>query len=181
YNPNGYTASATYSKTTSIKEDKRLEENNKYLNKNSDKENQETNIATPTPNKDNNDNDGTNEGTVKENKIQFDYSFSEDNVNKKCSNKWTKRGELDVRMFDYCKRKQKESYTELLHLISEINNDEVFSKFFNDKFKLIWNYWTKQGITDYSMVKYTLYKEYDAYKDFLYEVKLPNVDRDKLN
>ena len=45
---------------------------------------------------------------------------------------------------------------------------------------VIWNKWTKRGITDYSMVHFSLNREVEGFLDYEYETKQSDYDAYKM-
>lgn len=82
-----------------------------------------------------------------------------------CTNKWTKRGELDNKMYLYCLKQQDEGYTEIVALDKLYAEQPFYTKtafpHCNDK-------WTKRGITDTNMLSYCLKSEVEGMKDIMY-------------
>ena len=81
-----------------------------------------------------------------------------------CRAEWTKRGELDKRMYDYCIKQEKEGYDEMLYIIEKNKNYEWLQDLKSD----IIIKWTKAGVTQWRMVGYALEQELDAYLDLQY-------------
>ena len=103
--------------------------------------------------------------------------FSEDNVTAFCKKEWTKRGQLDQEMFDYCARQQREGYQNLMDLADK--NKE--SKWIGSLIAYSESKWTDKGITDYQMMAFQVNKEVEGFLDIEYEKNNGNVSGDKLS
>jgi hypothetical protein len=104
------------------------------------------------------------------------YQYASDKVDTFCRDKWSKRGELDVRMFDACQRDQSEGYANLVSSAKQHGDWAWVAKALPN----IWNHWTKREITDYRMANALLRDEIDAYQTYDYESKQANADTKKL-
>lgn len=81
-----------------------------------------------------------------------------------CNANWTKRGELDVRMYDYCMRNQMDGFEKLVELhqyASQNFYSEIAFPYCSEK-------WTKRGVSDASMMAYCLNQEVEGAKDVMY-------------
>lgn len=81
-----------------------------------------------------------------------------------CSEEWTKRGELDRRMYNYCMEQQSEAYQELLVLHKYA--DQAF--YADTAFPYCSKEWTKRGITNVRMTVYCLNQEVEGIRDVMY-------------
>jgi hypothetical protein len=84
-----------------------------------------------------------------------------------CSEKWTKRGELDSKMFDYCMEQQTEGFEDTLQLYSKykkINDIDAIVAFAAEK-------WLKRSDYQYEMVAFEIKKQTDAILDLAYDLK----------
>jgi hypothetical protein len=81
-----------------------------------------------------------------------------------CKKEWTKRGELDKEMYNYCVEREKEGYDKMKRLEVKYKN---YNWLQNLKSNIITE-WTKAGVTEWRMVGYTLEKEIDAFLDIQY-------------
>jgi hypothetical protein len=93
-----------------------------------------------------------------------------------CRNEWTKRGELDQNMFDFCVAQEKKGYDDLIDAVKKYGKNEWAASLFN----AIWSEWTKRGVTQYRMVAYNMSREGDAFLDYQYEAKQPKYDAAKM-
>lgn len=100
---------------------------------------------------------------------KFDISQSE-NI---CRDKWTKRGELDRRMFAYCVGREQEGYVATLKKFRK--HDWIASTF-----PAIWAKWTNGGNTLYSQVAFNLKNEGEAFLDYVYASKEAAFDSAKM-
>ena len=71
-----------------------------------------------------------------------------------CKSEWTKRGQLDQRMYDYCMKKEGEGYAEALILMEKYKNQPWIQDAINFSIKE----WTKAGVRQDSMVKFSMAK-----------------------
>lgn len=108
--------------------------------------------------------------------LDSDYQYNQENVDAFCREKWEKRGELDQSMYNYCKRTEKKNYADLKALVKK----HAALEWVGGSLTLVWNHWTKRGITQYSMVKHGLGLEVDAFLDLEYESKQPSFNQQKM-
>jgi len=95
-------------------------------------------------------------------------------ANAYCEKKWTKRGELDVEMHDYCMNSQTEGYTEALELSVLYSQQpwiEQVIAFAFDK-------WTDRDMIQYDMIGYTLKEETEGFLDIEYALKNGDVTQE---
>ena len=92
-----------------------------------------------------------------------------------CREKWTKRGVLDSRMYNYCMGRQLEGYADLKNLISKYSHQKWIQDAVNHSF----NKWTNRSVTQWHMVHHELEKITEAHEDILYEMKQPNWNRSR--
>jgi hypothetical protein len=92
-------------------------------------------------------------------KSRADYSSDSQGI---CKEKWTKRGVLDSRMFNYCMRQQSEAYEDLRSLQKKYSTQKFYSEV---AFPYCDSQWTKRGITDTRMLVYCLEHEVEGMKD----------------
>ena len=90
-------------------------------------------------------------------------AYKEDS-HKICHDKWTKRGELDRRMYNYCMQMQMDGYNELVQLHQYANQD-FYSK---TAFPYCQDKWTNRGVTDTRMMAHCLNQEVEGIKDVMY-------------
>ena len=81
-----------------------------------------------------------------------------------CLDKWTKRGEIDNRMFNHCMEGQMDGYSELLQLHQYAEQ----SFYAGTSFPYCQNKWTKRGISDARMMAHCLNQEVEGIKDVMY-------------
>jgi len=96
-----------------------------------------------------------------------DYAFSKENVDTFCREENTKRGELNQSMFNYCVSKETTGHADMLDALKRLSGEPWLQPIF----PMMWNEWTKRGITRYSMVAYSLKKEEDSYKTYVYDTE----------
>lgn len=94
-----------------------------------------------------------------------------------CKKEWTKRGELDERMYNYCVQKEKEGYDKMRGLEQKHKSYPWVEKLKND----IITKWSKSGVTQWQMVGYNLEKEIDAYLDIEYGLNNGEFEKDVYN
>ena len=92
-----------------------------------------------------------------------------------CKSEWTKRGQLDQRMYDYCMKKEGEGYAEALILMEKYKNQPWIQDAINFSIKE----WTKAGVRQDSMVKFSMAKIIDGWEDMVYESKQPGFNKAK--
>ena len=81
-----------------------------------------------------------------------------------CTKKWTKRGELDHKMYNYCIKYQMEGYERVKGL--HVYADQYF--YSNVAYPYCINKWTKRGLVDTSMLAYCLENEIEGIQDVMY-------------
>ena len=81
-----------------------------------------------------------------------------------CSEKWTKRGELDNRMYDYCIEGQMEGYEDVKQYHRYIDQ-EFYSQI---AYPYCSKKWTKRSVVDTRMLAYCLEQEIEGIKDVMY-------------
>jgi hypothetical protein len=86
------------------------------------------------------------------------------NYQQLCSEQWTKRGILDVEMFNYCMGNQREGDSTLAHLANEYSGLPWMQQVIDSATEK----WTKRGMRDAEMVAYEVSKQIDAYLDIKY-------------
>lgn len=104
------------------------------------------------------------------------YTYSEANVDAKCTDEWSKMGELDQRMYAYCIDTQTKDFKKFKEVIK--NNGDIPN--FDTIVSKAWSEWTKRGITDYMMVNHTVGREIDAYKELEWERRQSEYNNDKI-
>jgi hypothetical protein len=81
-----------------------------------------------------------------------------------CVKNWTKRGELDQRMYNHCMKGQMEGYDKVkeLHFYADQN-------FYSDTaYPYCLKQWNKRGVVDTRMLAHCLEKEVEGIKDVMY-------------
>ena len=81
-----------------------------------------------------------------------------------CMKEWTKRGELDYRMYEYCLEQQMDGYIKLLNFHQYLSKD-FYSKF---AYPYCIKKWTKRGVVDTRMLAHCLEQEVEGFKDVIY-------------
>ena len=89
-----------------------------------------------------------------------------------CKKEWTKRGELDTNMFEFCKKTNEDDYEEY-KVFFQKNRSESFFKLSNKHCR---NYWTKRDVVDISMVIHCLNREKEGYLDIKYIISKHGID-----
>ena len=84
--------------------------------------------------------------------------------NQICAKNWTKRGELDKRMYDHCMEGQMEGFNKLIALHEYVNQD-FYSK---TAYPYCLKNWTKREIVDTRMLSHCLNQEVEGIKDVMY-------------
>lgn len=92
-----------------------------------------------------------------------------------CKAQWTKRGELDQGMYDYCMERESEGYDEALLLIKRYNQQPWIQAVIDFAIKK----WTKTGIRQDSMVHYAIQQMTEGWEDLAYEAKQPQFNPHK--
>jgi len=92
-----------------------------------------------------------------------------------CKTQWTKRGELDQRMYDYCLERESEGYAEAVLLIKRYNEQPWIQAVVDLAIKK----WTKAGIRQDSMVHYAIQQMTEGWEDLAYEAKQPQFNANK--
>ncbi len=94
-------------------------------------------------------------------KSKGDYRTDSNQI---CEKNWTKRGELDKRMYDHCMEGQMEGYDKLKTLHEYVDQDfysETAYPYCSKK-------WTKRGIVDTRMLSHCLKQEVEGIKNVIY-------------
>ena len=102
------------------------------------------------------------------NSISAEFNFpkyDENQPDKLCKDKWTKRGVLDETMYKYCMTRNEKGYAKALMIYKEYEN----TGWINDVKNYSLKYWTKRGNTDYRMFGYEMNKQKEGYLDVEYE------------
>ncbi len=105
------------------------------------------------------------------------YAFSKTNVEEHCTEEWTKRGELDKRMFSHCVRTETAAHAKMLATLKKQGKQSWMQV----AFPAVWDKWTKRGITRYSLVAFSIERESDSFLTYEYEKKQPSFDAAKMS
>ncbi len=100
-----------------------------------------------------------------------------ENVQAFCKKEYTKRGHLDIEMYDFMVKEHLKSYDELLILESKYKNYSWIDSLKNNIIKKH----TKAGVTNWMMVNARLEAEIDAFLDLEYGLKNGEIDKEKYN
>jgi hypothetical protein len=92
-----------------------------------------------------------------------------------CSSEWTKRGQLDNSMYQYCLRQELDGYQEFVFLAGKYKAQPWIQNAINYSVKE----WTKKGLRQDQMVAYTLKQITEGWEDLQYESKQPNFNKNK--
>ena len=85
-----------------------------------------------------------------------------------CNKPWTKRGEKNVRMFNYCMKKQQDGFKNLAVLYKKMAGEVNWT---DKALKDISKSWIKRGIPQYNMIHYQLNNQYESFLDLKYAKK----------
>lgn len=108
--------------------------------------------------------------------IIFDNSISD----RKCKDDWTKRGELDVGMYDYCMREQKEGYDDAKYLYENELSSYPWAAEVAEYYLDSWSDQSK-GTVDYNMFGYSLDQAYESWLNAEYMLSNGEVDQSSFN
>lgn len=97
-----------------------------------------------------------------------------------CEDKWTERGVLDTRMFNYCMDRQEDGYHEALQLFNRYSNAEPV-ELINEVIAFALEKWATRREYQMNMVAYEIEQQGEAYLNIAYEVENSNVDAAALN
>ena len=106
-----------------------------------------------------------------------EYKFDKASPEGYCREQWTKRGELDSHMFNYCVGQETKGYAEIVRALKKSGKQPWMASLFPN----IWEKWSKRGVTQYSMVAYNLKNEADKFLDYQYEQKQPGFNGLKMS
>lgn len=106
------------------------------------------------------------------------FMYESGPVKEFCDEKWSERGVLDARMSQSCQNDEREGYAKWRRLVT----DKTYKTFdwIPSTFMKIWNKWTKRDMTQHRMVAYNLGEEINDYKTYMWTLKQPNTDQQKL-
>lgn len=102
--------------------------------------------------------------TANANQLKSDEEYKADS-DVLCKEQWTKRGELNSRMYQYCMSKKMDGLAELKHLHKTYNSQRFYSDI---AYPHCVDKWTQRDIADASMLSYCLTQEVEGYKDYEY-------------
>lgn len=95
--------------------------------------------------------------------LKTEQAYRED-AHRICAEKWTKRGELDRRMYNHCMEQQADAYKDLVQLHQYANQS-----FYSDvSFPYCSSRWTNRGVVDTRMIVHCLNQEVEGVKDVMY-------------
>jgi hypothetical protein len=89
------------------------------------------------------------------------------NYSQFCTEKWTKRGALDIQMFNYCMGRQAEGDRTLADLAAKHSSLPWMQQVIDAAIQK----WSKRGMRDEVMVAYEVSRQIDAYLDIVYASK----------
>jgi hypothetical protein len=92
-----------------------------------------------------------------------------------CKSEWTKRGQLDQQMYNFCVKQQNDGYAEALILIEKYKDQPWIQEAINFSIAK----WSKAGIRQDRMVKFSIKKIVDGWEDMVYESKQPSYNKAK--
>jgi len=112
--------------------------------------------------------------TLAATEIRFDQKLAD----AFCKDKWTKRGNLDGRMFNYCMKKQAEGYGDAMDLYNKYKNIEPV-ELIDEVVAFALAKWAKPRKYQMNMVAYEIKKQGESYLNVAYELNAGNVGRPK--
>lgn len=89
-----------------------------------------------------------------------------------CTTEWTKRGELNQRMYNHCMEQQRESITGLTYIIDTQKGHRRYPL----SLAYCYQEWRKQGISNPRMTEHSMEQEIEAWKDIDYYRGIYNSD-----
>lgn len=92
-----------------------------------------------------------------------------------CKEQWTKRGQLNGRMFEFCMNMQHEGYLKLRAEIAKYASQP----WIQDVLDAAIQEWTKRGVRDDNMTAFELHRQTDAFEDIEYAKRQPGFNADK--
>jgi hypothetical protein len=92
-----------------------------------------------------------------------------------CTEKWTKRGQLDASRYRFCLRQESEGYEELVSLARKYNDQPWIQSALNFSVEK----WTKKGVRQDRMVAYTFKQIAEGWEDLVYQSKQSSFDKNK--
>lgn len=87
-----------------------------------------------------------------------------------CKEQWTKAGELDHGMYEYCRKEQKNGFTDAENFRLQYGTLSWFKTHVQNQ---CIQQWTKAGIIQQNMVAYCYKQQLDAYKELSYQSTQP--------
>ncbi len=94
-----------------------------------------------------------------------------------CKEKWTKRGILDQRMYNFCADQQHEGYLNLVALANKYSSQ----KWIQDAINFSVKKWTKRDVRDDQMAHHALEQITEGWENLLYTYKQPKFNQSKYN
>lgn len=92
-----------------------------------------------------------------------------------CKEEWSKRGNLDVSMFNYCMERERDGYYEIVALARKYSGQRWIQAALDLSLKK----WTKRGIRDDAMAAYELRQITEGFEDMVYMSKQPGWNSSK--
>lgn len=109
-------------------------------------------------------------------------NFSKDLATGFCEDQWTKRGELDQRMFNYCMRQQADGYDKALSLETKHSaNGSKPVEMFDQVIQYALEKWAKPSEYQMNMVAYEMEQQVDGFLDVDYLVSEGKADAGSVN
>ena len=99
-------------------------------------------------------------------------SFNKKAAENHCKKEWTKRGELDKGMYEFCMNNQREGYANAKHYIKEYKSVSFLSEIVSYAQK---KWLTRKGF-QYNMVAFEIEKESEGFLDVKYDQENGIVD-----
>jgi len=104
-------------------------------------------------------------------KSQSEYQSDSEKI---CAKKWTKRGELDQRMYAYCVGGQMDGYGELKVQVSQYGDHAFFAAV---SYPYCSKKWTERGVSNTRMIAHCLDQEIEGWKNVVYFRKQHGEDK----
>jgi hypothetical protein len=114
-------------------------------------------------------------GAVQAQQIPYDEALAREF----CSGKWTERGVLDDRMFNYCMGQQVDGHAKALDLYDKYTNIEPVG-LIDDVVRFALTKWATRREYQMDMVAYEIEQQGEAFLNIAYEISVGNVDQQKL-
>lgn len=104
--------------------------------------------------------------------VESNLKSSYSDAQRVCTTEWTKRGELDQRMYNHCIEQQNESISGLAHIIDTQKGHRRYPL----SLAYCYQEWRKQGISNPRMTEHCMEQEIEAWKDIDYYRGIYNSD-----